>query len=535
MANGIYDLIDRNLNSAMDEYSQKVYGPNGIAFNSPNKLQYDIDANAAAARVPSQVLEQIYPGITGQLYGTLSDLAMPAFALGSSPFYDMYQAGDRARAEYGIFNDSDPNVLGVTGDSEIPMGPSFNEYARAVAAENIPSSMMGRTLGAGQNLADRIESGNFPLSLNNVMDMGRSIKDNVGNFFFSPAGAAEISPTTNRNFDRDFSQLGDADSFRSRMERMSERPSENTLQARQASSARSLGMDKEIEKEEGIFSLGDILADLGSKGVEIFKDVADRTIKSQAYGGVGTILGGPVVGGIGALAGLLTGGNMFNSSPSQSQITFDNMTPGQQAYTSSLYNPGQLLSGYNQISASGVGALGTLQNRLGTIQNTLAKQKNPSLVLQQREQQIKDAIDKSINIGESEALQDPNRNVGGIRTDIDVADGGAETSGGKIVCTMMNESYGFGNFRNKIWLKHSKNLPKEYEIGYHKIFLPLVKFAKGQGKLNKAVKKTLEHVARHRTLDLKQEMKGKTHLLGRIYRKILEPICFIVGKISNND
>ena len=104
----------------------------------------------------------------------------------------------------------------------------------------------------------------------------------------------------------------------------------------------------------------------------------------------------------------------------------------------------------------------------------------------------------------------------------------------KIVCTMMNESYGFGNFRNKIWLKHSKDLPKEYEKGYHKIFLPLVKFAKGQGKLNKAVKKTLEHVARHRTLDLKQEMKGKTHLLGRIYRKILEPICFIVGKVSNN-
>ena len=56
--------------------------------------------------------------------------------------------------------------------------------------------------------------------------------------------------------------------------------------------------------------------------------------------------------------------------------------------------------------------------------------------------------------------------------------------------------------------------------------------AKGEGKLNKVVKKTLEHVARHRTLDLKQEMKGKTHTLGRIYRKVLEPICFIVGKIK---
>ena len=31
------NIIGANLNSAMDEYSQKVYGPNGIAFNSPNK------------------------------------------------------------------------------------------------------------------------------------------------------------------------------------------------------------------------------------------------------------------------------------------------------------------------------------------------------------------------------------------------------------------------------------------------------------------------------------------------------------------
>jgi len=171
-------MVKNIINSAMDEYSQKVYGPNGVAFNSPNKLQYDIDANAAAARVPSQIAEQTFPGMTGQVMGTLSDLAMPALALGSSPFYDMYQAGDRARAQYGIFNDSDPNVLGVTGDSEIPMGPSFPEYAKAVADENIPSSMMGRTLGAGQNLADRF---------------GR-ITDGIGNIFFSPAGAAEINP-----------------------------------------------------------------------------------------------------------------------------------------------------------------------------------------------------------------------------------------------------------------------------------------------------------------------------------------------------
>jgi hypothetical protein len=207
------------------------------------------------------------------------------------------------------------------------------------------------------------------------------------------------------------------------------------------------------------------------------------------------------------------------------------MTPGQQSYTSSLYSPGGLLEGYNQQSAFGVGALGTLSNRLSAIQNRKAPQTAASLA---RQQEIKDAINKTINIGEQEALADKNRSRGGIRTDIDVADGGAESGGGggKIVCTMMNESYGFGNFRNKIWLKHSKDLPKEYEIGYHTIFLPLVKFAKGEGKLNKVVKKTLEHIARHRTLDLKQEMKGKTHTLGRVYRKILEPICLMVGKIK---
>ena len=98
----------------------------------------------------------------------------------------------------------------------------------------------------------------------------------------------------------------------------------------------------------------------------------------------------------------------------------------------------------------------------------------------------------------------------------------------KIICTMMNQSYGFGSFRNKIWLKHSKGLAPEYQKGYHKIFLPLVKLS----KTNKIVKKVLEHIAVHRTIDIRQESRGKVHLLGRVYRKILEPICYIVGKYA---
>jgi hypothetical protein len=109
------------------------------------------------------------------------------------------------------------------------------------------------------------------------------------------------------------------------------------------------------------------------------------------------------------------------------------------------------------------------------------------------------------------------------------SEGGGGTRGGrdKIVCTMMNESYGFGSFRNKIWLRHSKNLAPEYQIGYHRIFLPLVKKA----KTNKVLKKILEHIAIHRTIDIRQEERNKIHLLGRVYRTILEPICYWVGKI----
>ena len=102
--------------------------------------------------------------------------------------------------------------------------------------------------------------------------------------------------------------------------------------------------------------------------------------------------------------------------------------------------------------------------------------------------------------------------------------------GGKIVCTMMNESYGFGSFRNKIWLRHSKGLAPEYQRGYHKIFLPLVKLS----KKNYILKKVLEHIAVHRTIDIRQESRNKVHLLGRIYRKVLEPICYLVGKYGKD-
>jgi len=103
---------------------------------------------------------------------------------------------------------------------------------------------------------------------------------------------------------------------------------------------------------------------------------------------------------------------------------------------------------------------------------------------------------------------------------------------GKIVCTMMNESYGFGSFRNKIWLSYAKKLTKEHEVGYHTLFLPLVKYAKQKGFTNSIVKKVLEHIAIHRTIDIRKQKYNKVDILGRTYRTILEPLCYITGGIK---
>jgi hypothetical protein len=107
--------------------------------------------------------------------------------------------------------------------------------------------------------------------------------------------------------------------------------------------------------------------------------------------------------------------------------------------------------------------------------------------------------------------------------------------GGKIVCTAMNAEYGFGSFRNAIWLAQSKDLDPAYEKGYHALFLPLVTYAYKSGEKNtlqRILRGVLEHIARHRTADIWKQKRGKTRdNLGMIYRAILEPICYVVGKV----
>jgi hypothetical protein len=105
--------------------------------------------------------------------------------------------------------------------------------------------------------------------------------------------------------------------------------------------------------------------------------------------------------------------------------------------------------------------------------------------------------------------------------------------GGKIVCTAMNEAYGFGSFRQAIWLKHSAGLDPAYQRGYHAMFVPLLRYARGgQSWPRRLTWRALQHIARHRTADIWLQSKGaKRDTLGRVYRALLEPLCFVVGKI----
>ena len=110
------------------------------------------------------------------------------------------------------------------------------------------------------------------------------------------------------------------------------------------------------------------------------------------------------------------------------------------------------------------------------------------------------------------------------------------SGGGKIVCTAMCKEYGFGSFRQAVWLAQSKDLDPAYEKGYHTLFLPLVNYAYKSGvknTLQNIVRKVLENIARHRTADIWKQKRGKKRdRIGMVYRAILEPICYIVGKVA---
>jgi len=105
---------------------------------------------------------------------------------------------------------------------------------------------------------------------------------------------------------------------------------------------------------------------------------------------------------------------------------------------------------------------------------------------------------------------------------------GDDAGDDKIACTMMNHLYGFGSFRNAIWMRYARDhMPEpEWELGYHKVYGPLVKMM----PTHPWVRKFMRWFARTRTATLRRELRGKRPtFMQAVRRGVSRPIVYAVG------
>ena len=136
----------------------------------------------------------------------------------------------------------------------------------------------------------------------------------------------------------------------------------------------------------------------------------------------------------------------------------------------------------------------------------------------------------NINSAKKKGIDTTKLNPNEMRNVAESGDPGGTGGGKSIVCTAMYQTTGLQDWAKamKIWYIYQKRyLTMQHQEGYHKLFKP---FVKGMHKSN-IIKAIGAHFAKHRTQHLKHIMfNSKPSLLGKIYNKILEPICYWAGK-----
>jgi hypothetical protein len=271
---------------------------------------------------------------------------------------------------------------------------------------------------------------------------------------------------------------------------------------------------------------------------ETIKDFTDNSVTLK-IAKTGLMMGGKILGGIGDVIlgvtdvdrrrreldtaaakslGFRTRGELGASTdPGRIAMSPADHVLGGKNRDSALGNLSE--SGAKRIQRRMTTGLASVEKRYGKDSKRVRDYKEKTRTFQRQMNEFNTEKEKK----RKEKAQNPNLRSGAGKE-------GGGTSGGKIVCTMMNESYGFGSFRNKIWMKFHKDISPEYQKGYHKLFLPLVRYAKQKGITNKFIKNILEHIAVHSTIDMRQSLRGKRHTLGIVYRKIILPLCYWAGK-----
>ena len=138
---------------------------------------------------------------------------------------------------------------------------------------------------------------------------------------------------------------------------------------------------------------------------------------------------------------------------------------------------------------------------------------------------------QGLNVIGSATYFDTKLNPNEMRNVAETGDPGGNGGGGKsIVCTAMYQTTGLQDWAKamKIWYIYQKRyLTIQHQEGYHKLFKP---FVKAMHKSN-IVKAIGAHFAKHRTQHLKHILfKSKPSMLGKVYSKVLETICYWAGK-----
>ena len=181
------------------------------------------------------------------------------------------------------------------------------------------------------------------------------------------------------------------------------------------------------------------------------------------------------------------------------------------------------------------------QKRIDTLNKTLERQakkgKQSQTLIDRRDKFEKELTEyrneknvSNINSAKKKGIDTTKLNPNEMRNVAESGDPGGTGGGKSIVCTAMYQTTGLQDWAKamKIWYIYQKRyLTMQHQEGYHKLFKP---FVKGMHKSN-IIKAIGAHFAKHRTQHLKYIMfNSKPSLLGKIYNKILEPICYWAGK-----
>ena len=206
---------------------------------------------------------------------------------------------------------------------------------------------------------------------------------------------------------------------------------------------RSFGIDYEALDQEGQAEVDQAYADLYGIDTEVRQPFVDISPADVILAGAGNIIDVPL--------NLIKTG-IESLMPEEETTTYPMVTelPTAEDYGDPTImdapdiTPLEIATGVGDFEVSGDIAPGGVDQVLGPVVTT------PS---------YSEIVGASRGNGRDEPSAPPSRPGGAPASGPHGNGGGGDGGGGKIVCTMMNDSYGFGSFRNKIWLRQSKTLP----------------------------------------------------------------------------